>query len=387
MNAIVQQDGGLERLLAGLEFDIHGLAEYRISSGRRVSLPTIDLCGIFYVSGAPCRMIVGRSPPVRLPPNSVAIVPSGKSLLLEGPGGPPLRAVSLSESEMAASCAAGASRTIIAGDDDHTTNVIYISFRAYWGTARELFRDVQSPIIDEFDEDDPIRETFEQVVKEYRGTRFGAQVMLAVLLKQVIVVLLRRSREASRPWLLQLAVLQDPAINRVFSEMVTRPGAQYSVTTLSEKACLSRSAFMVRFVAAVGAPPFVVLRELRMKRAAELLASEAMTADQVARAVGYGSRSSFARAFRIVNGTDVSAHRQTGPVTRPDNCRYIPGLCADSYQATERSTGMRAGLVGRPRAKSIGYQPADDRHESQSFGRLVSDNVGSAREAKARAHA
>ena len=171
--------------------------------------------------------------------------------------------------------------------------------------------------------DDPIRETFDKVVEEYRGSQFGAQVMLTALLKQVIVVLLRRSREASRSWLLRLAVLQDPAINRVFSEMVALPGAQYSVATLSEKACLSRSAFMVRFVAAVGAPPFVVLRELRMRRAAELLASEAMTIDQVARAVGYGSRSSFARAYRIVYGVDVSSHRQTGLVTQPNSTSQL----------------------------------------------------------------
>ena len=97
MNAIVQQDGSLERLLTELELDIHGLVEYRISTGWRVSLPTIGLCGICYVSGSPCRMIVGRSPPVLLPPNSVAIVPSGKSLLLEGPGGRALCTLSLSE--------------------------------------------------------------------------------------------------------------------------------------------------------------------------------------------------------------------------------------------------------------------------------------------------
>jgi len=345
MNAIVQQDESLERLLTELEFDIHGLVEYRISTGWRVSLPTIGRCGICYVSGSPCRMIVGRSPPVLLPPNSVAIVPSGKSLLLEGPGGRPLRTLSHSESEVAGSHAASASRPIMAGNDDHTTNVIYISFRAYWGTARELFRNVQSPIIDEFGVEDPIRETFDKVVDEYRGSRFGAQVMLTALLKQVTVVLLRRSREASQPWLLQLAVLQDPAINRVFSEMVARPGAQYSVATLSEKACLSRSAFMVRFVAAVGAPPFVVLRELRMTRAAELLASEAMTIDQVARAVGYGSRSSFARAFRIVYGIDISGHRQTGLVIQPYS-RYIPAPCPSSDSAmTEVHPGIRDDSV------------------------------------------
>ena len=180
--------------------------------------------------------------------------------------------------------------------------------------------------------------------------------MLTALLKQVIVVLLRRSREASRPWLLQLAALQDPAINRVFSEMVARPGAQYSVATLSEKACLSRSAFMVRFVAAVGAPPFVVLRELRMRRAAELLASEAMTIDQVARAVGYGSRSSFARAFRIVYGVDVSVHRQTGVVIQPDNCRYIPAPCPGSDSAmTEVGRGFRDHSVIACTVETAGY--------------------------------
>src|SRR5215469_14562206 len=185
MNAIVQQDRSLERLLIELDFDIHGLVEYRISAGWRVSLPTTGLCGICYVSGSPCRMIVGRSPPVLLPPNSVAIVQSGKSLLLEGPGGRPLRTLSPSESELAGSHGASAGRPIIAGDDDHTTNVIYMSFRAYWGTTRELFRNVQSPIIDEFDGDDPMRETFDKVVEEYRGLQFGAQVMLTALLKQV----------------------------------------------------------------------------------------------------------------------------------------------------------------------------------------------------------
>ena len=130
----------------------------------------------------------------------------------------------------------------------------------------------------------------------------------------------------------------------VFSEMVAFPGTQYSVAALSEKACLSRSAFMARFVAAVGAPPFVVLRELRMRRAAELLASESMTIDQVARAVGYCSRSSFARAFRIVYG-DVSVHRQTGLVTQP-NCRHIPAPCPDSDSAmTEVGLGFRDDSV------------------------------------------
>jgi hypothetical protein len=41
------------------------------------------------------------------------------------------------------------------------------------------------------------------------------------------------------------------------------------------------------------------------------------------------------------------------------------------YRSALALTGMRAGLVWRLRAKSMRYQPAVDRPESQSFGRLV----------------
>ena len=95
MNAIVQRDRTLEQLLTELEFDIHGLAEYRISTGWRVSLPAIGLCGICYVSGSPCRLIVGRSPAVLLPPPAVvplAVVPFVVAVVVPFAGSVPVLA-------------------------------------------------------------------------------------------------------------------------------------------------------------------------------------------------------------------------------------------------------------------------------------------------------
>ena len=138
MSAIVQQDSSLERLLTELEFEIHGLVECRISTGWRVSLPTIGRRGICYVSGSPCRMIVGGSRPMLFPTNSVAIIPSGKSLLLEAPGERPLRTLSLPESEMAALHAASASRPLLLG----TTIMRRMSFTfpsEHIGVARASF--------------------------------------------------------------------------------------------------------------------------------------------------------------------------------------------------------------------------------------------------------
>jgi AraC family transcriptional activator of mtrCDE len=51
------------------------------------------------------------------------------------------------------------------------------------------------------------------------------------------------------------------------------------------------------------------LRDLRMRQAAQQLSVGQLSVDQVARNVGYESRSSFVRAFRKVHGTDPSNYR------------------------------------------------------------------------------
>jgi AraC family transcriptional activator of mtrCDE len=325
VDAHVQFNENLERLLAGLETKFQGLVECRIAPGWRVSLPPIDMCGICYTSGSPGTMTAGRLAPMPLCPNSVAVVPSGKPLWLQGPAGRGLRTVSLSQLTATSSQAVTPKDPIFAGVSEHTTDVVYIPFRANWGTVRDLFGNIQAPILNEFGEDERIGETFSSVVAEFRTSQFGSGAMLNSLLKQIIIVLVRRSLDPSGRWPQRLAILQDPPINRVFSGMVAFPGAQYSVTALSQTAGLSRSAFMARFVAALGSPPFVILRELRMRQAAELLGSKSMTIDQVARAVGYGSRSSFARAFRLVYGIDPSGRGESAEKRPREEGQARPG--------------------------------------------------------------
>jgi len=59
---------------------------------------------------------------------------------------------------------------------------------------------------------------------------------------------------------------------------------------------------MVRFVRAIGCSPMVALRQMRIKRAADKLAARTFSVEQIARAVGYRSCSSFVLAFRQVHG-------------------------------------------------------------------------------------
>jgi AraC family transcriptional activator of mtrCDE len=99
-----------------------------------------------------------------------------------------------------------------------------------------------------------------------------------------------------------LSALGDARIARAFSEMLSQPGANHTVTSLAAHAALSRSAFQARFVALFGTSPMHALRQLRMKQASTLLAGGALSIEQVAHLVGYASRSSFIRAYRDVLG-------------------------------------------------------------------------------------
>jgi AraC family transcriptional activator of mtrCDE len=133
--------------------------------------------------------------------------------------------------------------------------------------------------------------------------------MASAPFKLVPLTLLRRSLTSANAWLEHFSLLNDPPIARAFAEMASRLAADFSVQTLCRSVRLSRSAFMARFTAAFGESPMSVLRRLRMRHAAGLLAANALSIEQVALHAGYQSRSSFTRTFWKHYGTDPSNYR------------------------------------------------------------------------------
>ena len=133
--------------------------------------------------------------------------------------------------------------------------------------------------------------------------------MSAALLKLVLFALLRRCLVSTNTWVERFSILSDPPIARAFAEMASRLSVPHTVQSLSRAVGLSRSAFMARFSAAFGESPMSLLRQVRMRHAANLLAANALSIDQVALNAGYQSRSSFTRTFRRYYGSDPSAYR------------------------------------------------------------------------------
>ncbi|MEP6503377.1 MAG: AraC family transcriptional regulator [Betaproteobacteria bacterium] len=144
---------------------------------------------------------------------------------------------------------------------------------------------------------DPRLETIVQLVsEESREQRPAREVVLARLLEVLLIEALRSTAgtTASSGLVRGLADTRLAAAIRAMHEQPTRA---WTVLALAKEAALSRSAFFVRFSAAVGVAPMAYLLAWRMALAKDLLRRDNRGVAEIAERVGYSSASTFAVAF------------------------------------------------------------------------------------------
>jgi AraC family transcriptional regulator, alkane utilization regulator len=96
-----------------------------------------------------------------------------------------------------------------------------------------------------------------------------------------------------------LGALQDPVLGRALTHLHARPAEPWTVSTLAQRAAVSRSVLADRFVQILGVSPMRYLAQWRMQLAANLLRDEPRLAHaEVAERVGYESEATFSRAFK-----------------------------------------------------------------------------------------
>jgi AraC family transcriptional activator of mtrCDE len=300
----------LDNLLTVLDVNFVRLSECLVSSGWRLELGEVDAPGLHYNIAGTGRMVVGDLV-IELKPHTLVILPARQQIRLEVPSddveAPALeildgRAMAFPHGEIL---------RFVAGRNEPRIILICGYFRAMYGASMDLFASLAAPIVEQFDASDQLDRKLKSALTELVAQEAGVGAMTTSLLKQVLVVLLRRSLRSIDLWVERFPMFSDPHIARAFADMVTQPGAPHSIQSLSESACLSRSAFMAHFTSLFGRAPMEALREIRMRQAAALLANDSMSIEQIARAVGYERRSSFLRAFRKAYGNNPSDYRAT----------------------------------------------------------------------------
>jgi len=301
----------LDRLLDTLMVAFVRLSECLVGEGYRLELGGIDAPGLHYNLSGTGRLIAGDREPIELQPHTLVVLPANTLFRIEVPSRRGPRATWKTVNGRSMPSEPGAVRRYVANDGEPVVVLICGYFHASYGASTDLFGALKAPIIEQFQEGDQVDETLRAALMELVAQEVGFGAMSAALLKQVVVALLRRSLRSMDLWVERFSLLSDPQIARAFAEMVAHPGARHSVSSLARIAFLSRSAFEARFHRVVGRSPMIILRDLRMRQAADQLTSTTMTVDEIAHHAGYASASSFVRAFRRAHGCDPTSYRRS----------------------------------------------------------------------------
>jgi AraC-like DNA-binding protein len=106
-------------------------------------------------------------------------------------------------------------------------------------------------------------------------------------------------------------IFGTPQIGVALRLIDARPEKNWSVSSLASEVGMSRSVFAAAFRQKVGEPPMQYLTSVRVSRASQLLKSSTLSVVKIAHKVGYGSASSFARAFKQQQGTTPGVYRRS----------------------------------------------------------------------------
>lgn len=301
-------DAELDRLLVSIEVDLVKWAEYVAKPGESRSFSASEMPTLLYTLAGDGELKVADKPAIPIASHCLVIVPPRHPFSIVAGRSQTAKAFD-SKAETLVQASAPVGMTSRPAGDIGPPQIKFVGgcFRACYGRSVDLFARLTAPIVERFDDGDQVDEKLRSVLCELNEQQVGARVVAEALLKQILVMLLRRSLKCPGKWIERFALFGDPQIARALADMVAHPEVAHSVDDLSRAAGLSRSLFMARFAGEVGRPPMTVLRELRLTRAADLLRIKNCPIDRAARAAGYSSRSSFVRAFKAIYGCEPSA--------------------------------------------------------------------------------
>ncbi len=139
----------------------------------------------------------------------------------------------------------------------------------------------------------------------------GQEVVVAALMEQLVVHLLRHHSNVRRSEELELSRvgLVDRRVRRAIELMHAHLHRELPLEEIAAAAFLSPFHFARLFKKLTGASPHAYLAALRVTRARALLAETDLSVSEVSDRVGYGTPSHFAKAFRQATGLTPRAYR------------------------------------------------------------------------------
>ncbi len=301
----------MEKLLSGFDVRVAAFEVCDVRGGWCLDLAPADDLALHYVLAGRGTLRSGDFAPMRLEPATVVVVPPGhrRTFIAGRPnGGEPVPV------EPSDGCCMPLTRGLVRREVGNGSQGLLLAsggIAATYGDGTGVFDRLHDPVIECFANCHTGSNAFRALLDELVDPRLGSRALAETLMKQCLILVLRRlvQRQEDRPpW---LAALQDPRLAQAVEAMLEEPEAPHRLEDLAAVAGMSRASFSAHFIAAFGQSPHDFLVESRMRLAAKLLQTTNLPVKTVAAKVGYRSRSNFTRAFKAFYGTVPAGSRST----------------------------------------------------------------------------
>ena len=171
------------------------------------------------------------------------------------------------------------------------------------GTSNPIFSALPAYFVVRADESSAgFRQLAAMLIDTSRDRRWGRQLVQNKLADSLFTMAVcEYVRRAEHPRGL-LAALTDARLSRALAAVHERPGEDWTIQSMAQRANMSRTAFAELFAATVGLPPIQYLANWRATEARRLLKNRRFSVATVAEMLGYRSEAAFRRFFKRVEG-------------------------------------------------------------------------------------
>ena len=285
----------LDQLLANVTIQVEPFAICLVNTGWRLNLPGPPEVLLHFVLEGQGTLRNSRDEAFAIGPSWLAVIPRNVKHSLEC--GPEISSLVQIDAAMLPE---GQVHVFTAGPGDSPDLQVACGLiNVTYGDSLSLFHHLDEVLVADLSAYPQARTAFESLLAEQRSPSAGSGPLTQALMSQCLVYLMRHlSAQEDQP-LTWLSALQDPTLAPALDAMLNRPEAPHTVASLADTSAMSRTVFAERFNAAFGSGPMHFLHDLRLRRAAHILhQANDYSLDQIARRVGFTSRSHFSQAFK-----------------------------------------------------------------------------------------
>lgn len=299
----------LDHLLAALDIGVTHFTVCDIRDGWGMRFDACKTASLHYCLAGVGTLAVHGAPPIQLESHTFALLPPGVAYRLESAS--PKRVRLEHRARLCGASSHESVPTLTVGEGQQGIVTACGELRVGLAGGSDLFTSLGKPLVMCFGGADGLRDQFMMLLAELARPGVGSRVLTEALLRQCLVLALRRWIEFDASPLPWLAAVADKRLSRALHAIFEQPAVAYTVDSLAMIAGMSRSAFAAAFRRAFGQSPMSLVKLVRLRRASELLVTTVLPVAEVAKRVGFSSRSNFSLAFSQLHGMDPSRFRRT----------------------------------------------------------------------------